>query len=145
MRYLFDPCIFFYFEVIFHMIFQFGTKESAGCGQIHRNNSALVLDRNLIEAHIYLIWPYVGFYHCSMRSYEVFMWFYGMSIKYQSWIVSVNLSTSTKAELFLWICPFCEFVYTKLKLHVEDDLEIKKKCRDQIRCINDPCMQKFES
>ena len=123
---------FFYFEVIFHMLFQFGTEESAGCGQIHRNNSALVLDRNLIEAHRYLIWPYVGFYHCSMRSYEVFMWFYGMSIKYQSWVVSVNLSTSSR------------FFCTKLKLHVEDDLEIKK-CRDQIRCINDPCMQKFES
>ena len=102
------------------MQFQFGKEESAGCGQIHRNNSALVLDRNLIEAHRYLIWPYVGFYHCSMRSYEVFMWFYGMSIKYQSWVVSVNLSKSSR------------FFCTKLKLHVEDDLEIKKKLQESL-------------
>ena len=30
---------------------QFGTEESAGCGQIHRNNSALVLNRHPIEPH----------------------------------------------------------------------------------------------
>ena len=43
-----DPCIFFNFKVIFHMPFQFGTEESAGCGQIHRDNSALVLNRHTI-------------------------------------------------------------------------------------------------
>ena len=47
------PAIFFDFEVIFHMQFQFGIEESAGCGQIQRNNSALVLDKNIIEGHRY--------------------------------------------------------------------------------------------
>ena len=44
--------IFLDFEVIFHMLFQFGTEESAGFGQIHRNNSALVLNRHPIEPHM---------------------------------------------------------------------------------------------
>ena len=121
------------FEVIFHMLFQFGTEEFAGCGQIHRNNSALVLNRHPIEPHKYLIWPHGAVIEPYIRSYEVSMRFYEISIKYQSWVVSVNLSTSSR------------FFCTKLKLHVEDDLEIKKNCRDQIRCINDPYMQKFES
>ena len=106
---------FFDFEVIFHMLFQFGTEESAGCGQIHRNNSALVLNRHPIEPHKYLIWPHGAVIEPYIRSYEVSMRFYEISIKYQSWVVSVNLSTSSR------------FFCTKLKLHVEDDLEIKKK------------------
>ena len=102
------------FEVIFHMLFKFCTEESAGCGQIHRNNSALVLNRHPIEPHKYLIWPHGAVIEPYIRSYEVSMHFYEMSIKYQSWVVSVNLTTSSR------------FFCTKLKYHVEDDLEIKK-------------------
>ena len=90
----FDPCNFFFdFEVIFHMLFQFGTEESAGCGQIHRNNSDLVLNRHPIEPHKYLIWPHGAVIEPDIRSYEVSMRFYVIFIKYQSWVVSVNLST----------------------------------------------------
>ena len=124
---------FFDFEVIFPMLFQLGTEKSTVLFHYKWQNSALVLDRHLVQPYGYLKGPHRAGKEPSWRSFEVSMWFYEVSIKYQSWVLS-----------FL-VKYYCRFFCTQLKLHVEDDLEIKKNCRDQIRSTNDPCMQKFES
>ena len=124
---------FFYFEVIFHMLFQFGTEEFAGSGPIHRNNSALVLNWHPIEPHKYLIWPHGAVIEPYIRSYEVSMHFYEISIKYQSWVVSVNCPHPADSSVPNWNCMW------------KMTSKSKKNFRDQIEVPNAACMQKIKS